>query len=118
MTTKIVTEEFEIGRRKHKGATKPKLPVTQGGVYMRLDPDKATTFLYEADSNVASNVANDVPLRFADYIEDAINMHDELVKALTGASHALRSYQYGNLATGLAKSIADDCDAVLAKAKA
>jgi hypothetical protein len=34
----------------------------------------------------------------------------EIVTVLTAASHALRSYQYGNSATDLAKEIADKCD--------
>ncbi|RWO29623.1 MAG: hypothetical protein EOS10_22540 [Mesorhizobium sp.] len=36
-----------------------------------------------------------------------------LIKALKAASHALRSYQYGNSATDLAQSTADFCDEVL-----
>lgn len=36
-----------------------------------------------------------------------------LVKALKAASHALRSYQYGNSATDLARSTADLCDEAL-----
>lgn len=42
---------------------------------------------------------------------------DQLREALKGASHALRSYQYGNASTELAASIADRCDAVLRMAK-
>ncbi|PWJ93583.1 hypothetical protein C8D77_101262 [Mesorhizobium loti] len=38
--------------------------------------------------------------------------------ALLAASNALRSYQYGNGATDLAKSIADSCDAALKAAMA
>jgi hypothetical protein len=34
----------------------------------------------------------------------------EILTLLTAASHALRSYQYGNSATDLAKEIADKCD--------
>ncbi len=40
----------------------------------------------------------------------------DLYAALTAAVHALRSYQYGNASTELAETIADSCDAVLAKA--
>ncbi|RUU29715.1 hypothetical protein [Mesorhizobium sp. M6A.T.Ce.TU.016.01.1.1] len=36
-----------------------------------------------------------------------------LVAALKAASHALRSYQYGNSATDLAQSTADFCDEAL-----
>ena len=36
-----------------------------------------------------------------------------LIKALTSACAALRSYQWGNSSTELAKSIADHCDEVL-----
>lgn len=42
----------------------------------------------------------------------------QMLNALTAASNALRSYQYGNSATELAKEIADACDAALAKARA
>lgn len=38
---------------------------------------------------------------------------ERLRKALTAASHALRSYQYGNGATDLAQDVADKCDAAL-----
>lgn len=37
-------------------------------------------------------------------------------EALKAASHALRSYQYGNASTELAKAIADKCDAALSRA--
>lgn len=40
----------------------------------------------------------------------------ELVKALTAASHALKSYACGNASPDLAKSIAEMADAALAKA--
>lgn len=40
-----------------------------------------------------------------------------LLKATTAASSALRSYQYGNASTELAKEIADACDAAIAEAK-
>ena len=39
-----------------------------------------------------------------------------LLKTLRAASHALRSYQYGNAATDLARSTADACDAAIVKA--
>lgn len=42
---------------------------------------------------------------------------DDMLAALKGASHALRSYQYGNASTELAASIADRCDAAIAKAE-
>jgi hypothetical protein len=41
----------------------------------------------------------------------------DLLKVLQAASHALRSYQYGNASTELAQSTADACDAAIAKAK-
>lgn len=40
----------------------------------------------------------------------------KLREALEAASHALRSYQYGNASTELAKAIADKCDAALSRA--
>lgn len=41
----------------------------------------------------------------------------EMLAALISAAHALRSYQYGNAATDLAREIADAADAAIAKAK-
>jgi hypothetical protein len=40
----------------------------------------------------------------------------EMLKALYAAIHALRSYQYGNSATDLARECADHCDEVYRKA--
>lgn len=74
MTTKIVTEEFEIGHRKHKGATKPKLPV-----WSFFDDEPEVTTVRDSLGRI---VANDVPLPFADFLQDAVNMHDELVECL------------------------------------
>lgn len=50
----------------------------------------------------------------ANNIVRACNNHDALVEAVTAASHALRSYQYGNTAPALAEEIAGFCDTVLA----
>jgi hypothetical protein len=41
----------------------------------------------------------------------------KLITALAAAAHALRSYEYGNAATDLAKGIADSADAALNKAR-
>jgi hypothetical protein len=41
----------------------------------------------------------------------------EILKALEAASHALRSYQFGNAATELAKECADHCDDILRKVR-
>ena len=43
--------------------------------------------------------------------------HEELTKSLQAASHALRSFQYGNCAEEFAKESADCCDAALANAQ-
>ena len=55
------------------------------------------------------------------FIVEACNAHDQLVadkaalvKALTSAIHALRSYECGNVATDLAREIADECQRALA----
>lgn len=42
---------------------------------------------------------------------------DNVLAALEAATHALRSYQYGNDAPDLAKDVADKADAVIANAK-
>jgi hypothetical protein len=39
-----------------------------------------------------------------------VNNHAAVVEALTAAVHALRSYEYGNSAPDLARSIADHCE--------
>lgn len=52
-------------------------------------------------------------LRVPDIVEDA-RKPAEPFAALTAASHALRSYQYGNASPELAESVADSCDEALA----
>lgn len=47
----------------------------------------------------------------------AVNSFDELVGMLKAATHALRSYQFGNGAPDLAESTADACEKLIAKAK-
>lgn len=54
--------------------------------------------------------------KIAEAIVEAVNSSDRLRKALQAASHALRSYQFGNAGTDLAKSVADHADAALAGA--
>lgn len=51
-------------------------------------------------------------LELADRLIRYVNAHAEIVKALTAAAHALRSYEYGNSAPDLAHDIAAHCDAV------
>ena len=46
--------------------------------------------------------------------EDAIKENEKLINLLAAASHALRSYQYGNVATDLAKELADSIDKEIA----
>lgn len=46
-------------------------------------------------------------------LEDRAQQAGAVVSALTGASHALRSYQCGNASVELAESIADACDKAL-----
>jgi hypothetical protein len=40
-----------------------------------------------------------------------------IIKSLRAASHASRSYQYGNASPDLAEEIANDADATIAKVK-
>lgn len=42
-----------------------------------------------------------------------VNAHDQIVKTLTAAMHALRSYQFGNSAPDLAQGIADDLEVLI-----
>ena len=51
-------------------------------------------------------------LDLADFLIRYVNAHAEVVKALTAAAHALRSYEHGNSAPDLAHDIAEHCDAV------
>jgi hypothetical protein len=68
-----------------------------------LNADSRTTCVHVADMLLALKAC----------AEAAAKERDKLRKALKGASHALRSYQYGNGSTELAQSIADACDAAL-----
>lgn len=46
-------------------------------------------------------------------LDGRVQKAGSVVSALTGASHALRSYQFGNASVELAESIADACDKAL-----
>ena len=46
--------------------------------------------------------------------QDIERHHQKLINLLAAASHALRSYQYGNVATDLAKELADSIDKEIA----
>jgi hypothetical protein len=48
----------------------------------------------------------------ADKLVRLVNGHAQIVKALSAAALALRSYEYGNAAPDLAHDIADYCDRV------
>lgn len=66
---------------------------------------------------------NDEAEIYSRWDEQKANAHlmaaaPEMAKLLQAASHALRSYQYGNSATELAQGCADQIDALLAKARA
>jgi hypothetical protein len=54
-------------------------------------------------------------LDLADRLIRYVNARDDVIKALTAAAHALRSYEYGNSAPDLAHDIAAHCDAVSKK---
>ena len=89
--------------------------------YSRSDvPEMDDRFtLYDA-TGVAILIAEDnVPDEEAEatlaYVAKAANAHPLLIARLEAASHALRSYQFGNTATDLAKDVADACDVVLAQ---
>lgn len=49
-------------------------------------------------------------LDLADRLIRYVNAHDDVVKALTAAAHALRSYEFGNASPDLARAIAAHCD--------
>jgi len=51
-------------------------------------------------------------LDLADRLIRYVNARDDVVKALTAAANALRSYEYGNSAPDLAHDIAAHCEAV------
>lgn len=50
---------------------------------------------------------------YADRLKEEFERRDTWRKLLEAASHGLRSYQYGNTATDLAKEMADSIDAAL-----
>lgn len=52
-------------------------------------------------------------LELADRLIRYVNAHDDVMKTLTAAMYALRSYQFGNDAPVLAREIADDLEALI-----
>jgi len=73
--------------------------------------------LEQSELNAFRAVKKDPSEANARLIVSAVNSHNELIRLLIGASHALRSYQYGNASTELAKGQADAIDTALAKVK-
>ncbi len=49
-------------------------------------------------------------LDLADRLIRYVNAQRDVIRALQAAAHALRSYQFGNSATDLARDVAADCD--------
>lgn len=54
----------------------------------------------------------DGALELADRLIRYVNAHAQVIKALTAAAHALRSYECGNASPDLAHDIAAHCDTV------
>lgn len=71
----------------------------------------------EWQDNAELAIPCEIVTALVDGVEELIATNAALVKLLKGASHALRSYQYGNVATDLAAEVADACDAALARTK-
>lgn len=46
----------------------------------------------------------------ADQLIRLVNNREQILKTLTAAAHALRSYEYGNASPDLARSIAEHCE--------
>lgn len=74
---------------------------------------KATQEGLNGNTVVATRIPGPEAPANAHLIAAAPDMH----KALVAAGHALRSYQFGNAATDLAREIADACEAAVAKAE-
>ncbi len=55
-------------------------------------------------------------LDLADRLIRYVNSHEQIIKALIAAGHALRSYEYGNASPELARAIATYCEAIARKA--
>lgn len=53
----------------------------------------------------------------AAHIVRCVNEREELLNALRASIEALRSYQYGNCATDLARDVADSTDHILTRAE-
>lgn len=51
-------------------------------------------------------------LELADRLVRYVNAQEQVIKALTAAAHALRSYEFGNASPVLAHDIAAHCDTV------
>lgn len=54
-------------------------------------------------------------LDLADRLIRYVNAHDQVIRALTAAMHALRSYEFGNAAPDLARGLADDLASLIKK---
>lgn len=93
------------------------------------DPDNLSTFSMdgeicqfdEAVLTINGNedetivIACEGSIELADRLVRYVNAHDQVVRTLSAAMHALRSYEYGNSAPDLARGIADDLQALIAQ---
>ena len=54
-------------------------------------------------------------LDMADRLIRYVNAHDQVIKTLTAAMQALRSYEFGNAGPDLARGLADDLASLIKK---
>lgn len=86
------------------------------------EPDENTCLVaYDATGEAALLAGHGLPdteaLATILYAMKAANAFPLLLTTVQTATHALRSYQYGNTAPDFAREIADACEAVLAQMK-
>lgn len=66
---------------------------------------------FQLISDALSHTEDGVALRAA--LVERAALGEETVKVLTGATHALRSYEFHNSSTELAAGVANTCDALM-----
>lgn len=76
--------------------------------------DEEMALLSRALAIAAASASETEMIALGNSLEARASKSESVVTALTGAFHALRSYQYGNSSIELAEEIADACEEALA----
>lgn len=95
----------------------PRLELTGRESYVSLDGkpeliDEAVIVIDDCEEQTITIECPDA-LELAERLIRLVNNHAEIVRALEAAAHALRSYEYGNGAPDLARSVAAHCETLV-----